>query len=146
MKIAVSKILSTINRLVIFVTFRCKAGKHCILEADYFRYTVLIKLTPMMLKKDCFLYTVKISNEIDGTDVVILKSDLKSNTLKNALHKIIEITNMFIESHPFSIERHGFGKYTLLDPDGYDYIGEYVTKRDAIKTCDSNFKYENPAK
>lgn len=36
-----------------------------------------------------------------------------------------------MEYAPFTVVRHGRGQWQVLDADGFDFIGQYVTKRDA---------------
>lgn len=43
-----------------------------------------------------------------------------------------------LEAFPAPVYRyveHGRGEYQVLDPEGYDVIGEYVTLADARRTC-----------
>jgi len=46
------------------------------------------------------------------------------------------------EDKPFTISKYGRAKYKLLDPFGFDYIGEYVTLSDAKQTSGNNYKME----
>ncbi|MCD8739057.1 hypothetical protein LT679_00460 [Mucilaginibacter roseus] len=57
------------------------------------------------------------------------------------INKLTDHLRNFTTDHPFHIVRYQRGHYRLLDPDGFDYIGQYVSLKDAKRTCKGNFTY-----
>lgn len=57
----------------------------------------------------------------------------------DTLEEAAGAVNAYIRSRPFKIIDYGGGLYQLLDPEGMDYIGDFIGLVDAKRTCCNNF-------
>ena len=75
---------------------------------------------------------------VRGNDAKIFITECKRNLL--TAQEVVAHLTQFRQEHPFTISTYGHGRYQLLDPDGFDYCGEYVTLRDARRTSEGFYK------
>lgn len=136
-----------LNRQVVFLKFECSACDNCHCDyavADYFDYTLKVtlpKLTKFKGNKAC-LFSVELTSIYEKEEVKRLLTDIGGQSQWNSLKDVIDAVNQYVQSRPFTIVKYSKGQYILLDPNGFDYIGEYVTLADAKRTCGHNFKLD----
>lgn len=58
---------------------------------------------------------------------------------KRLVTDITQAINKYIKSRPFTIIAYNRGQHRLLDPNGMDYIGQYVTLKDVKRTAFYNY-------
>lgn len=51
------------------------------------------------------------------------------------LSRLRAFLKWYLDGRPFTIVRQAHGSWRLLDPNGMDHIGEFVTLKDACRTC-----------
>lgn len=106
------------------------------MESEYFGSEIQIKIKPAESKNHSLRCHITIMNE-NG----LLETDkiLNHKTTYNLINKVIKLINTYVKSRPFTIVRYSRGQHKLLDPNGMDYIGQYVTLNDAKKTSFNNY-------
>lgn len=87
-------------------------------------------------------FTVEIFATYSGIDQQYL-TDPQGNPEFSTFEQMITAINSYIKSRPFLIEWYDRGKYRLLDPEGMDYVGAYITLSDAKRTSDHNYRMKN---
>lgn len=87
-------------------------------------------------------FTVEIYSDDKNSNTHYLMDQKGSVDFEN-FEEMLQAINNYICSRPFTILKHSKEKYRLLDPAGFDYVGEYITLADAKKTCGYNFIMED---
>lgn len=75
---------------------------------------------------------------VRGSEAELLRIDDKRTLL--TAQEVVKQLALFRQKHPFTISTYGHGRHQLLDPDGFDYCGEYVTLRDARRTSEGFYQ------
>ena len=113
-------------------------GHSVLLFADYFGTEITVCFEPSRIAgRQLFQCVLK----IDGGDKI--QFDPMALNFKNINRIAIVIAgsiNNYLRVRPFTIQKFGSGAYRLLDPNGFDYIGQYVTLRDARRTSCNNYR------
>lgn len=114
------------------------------LEADYFD-DMLNVVIPLTLNKSklsidhSLLPYVEVTSPKDRLIMKIYPSTYNVNTQRKLLIQICEIIQQHLRSRPFTIHPFNPSEFQLLDPNGMDYIGQYVTLADAKRTSGYNY-------
>ncbi len=108
-----------------------------IIEAEYFdsktQLLFFVSDSTKRIKTGC----LKITNDKNQP---INEMEINTSRLSSAVKTISLAITEYIRSKPFTIVKHHRGEYKLLDPNGMDYIGQYVTLKDAQKTSCYNYQ------
>jgi len=141
-------LLRKLNKNVVFIKFEDVTLPNDLVESimcDYFGMNIKI-LLPYCCTTNCIklIFGFFIVAE-DYSSRPQQISFMKSSDDKNEFHKVedvIKMVNEYVLSRPFQILKWGTGKYKyiLLDPNGLNYTGEYVSLTDAKRTCDFNYR------
>lgn len=121
------------NKTSDLLQFAGNSGDTNMLEADYFDDEITLTLNQASDRPSRPAYRLVITHHSGARAVFAAPANRKGSIL---LRKIIF---HHIGTRPFSIIQHARGLYRLLDPNGFEYIGEYVTLKDAKHTCRNNF-------
>lgn len=139
-----TEILGQLNAKTAFITFEEDNADQTLFVAEYFSYNVVCKINiPEEFDSSDFLTSGSFSLTIQKEFYL---GTMTNNTVEilpvlevKGLAAVIKYVNSFIKLVPFKIVKHSRNQYQLLDPEGMDYIGEYVTFKDAKSTCFNNF-------
>lgn len=140
------RFLARLNRNAVFVRFDDTTHPNentDSAEAEYFGKVISVSFPnasrQVLDDKECYttfylrLYDVDQYGCYDLLEYKPFEQDFA--TLREALSAI----NLYIRSRPFTIIKCDRGNYVLLNPFNADYIGEYLTLRDAKRICKHNF-------
>lgn len=138
---ATLKTLNRLNRKIIYCDFDLVQSDGFVhsFETEYFGFDIKVIMIET-IRGGCVL-TVFVENWLNKVADLQLLSTEDRFIFEN-VDSVIAVLNEFITEHPFTIIRYSRGCYRLLDPNGYDHTGEYVTKQDAMRTSDNNFVYQ----
>jgi len=95
---------------------------------------------------DYFSWELFIQGFINGYMVVAVRGCetevlmTKDQRTLLTFHEVAEQLTIFRHKHPFTICIHSRGRHQLLDPDGFDHCGEYVTLKGARRTSEVFFQ------
>lgn len=95
---------------------------------------------------DYFSWELLIHTFINGYMVVAVRGGeaelFTAGDKRNLLtaQEVVAHLTLFRQKHPFTISTHSRGRHQLLDPDGFEYCGEYITLRDARRTSEGFYK------
>jgi|GEM_PF-2222335 len=139
--------LSSLNRRAVFVKFEDTTWHNentDSAEADYFGEVINVSFPNagkrIVGDEECFtmfyltLYRIDEQNCYEKIPYDPFEMEFET------IAEVIGAVNAYIRSRPFMIRWEGRGKYLLLDPNGANYTGEYVTLKDAKRT--SRYNYE----
>ncbi len=108
-----------------------------IIEAEYFDSKIQLLFYVSDSTKRIKTGRLKITNDKNQP---INEMEINTSRLSSAIKTISLVITEYISSKPFTIVKHHRGEYKLLDPNGMDYIGQYVTLKDAQKTSCHNYQ------
>jgi hypothetical protein len=140
----VEELLIFLNKKMCFVNFEIEFSSQnlVVFKSAYFDFSVYMFCIFSSLKSgdrkiifDCHL---KIFNEFNKPSTAVFISG-KHDGECYSYSTAIMLFNNWIKKNPFTIVKFKPGQYQLLDPNGMDYIGEFVKLKDAKNTCDNNF-------
>ncbi|HEK22053.1 MAG: hypothetical protein C0191_04625 [Mucilaginibacter sp.] len=104
-----------------------------LIETEYFGSII----EQYQTKSKCFLACGL--SIIEESGLTFNNSYFDKAPLASAIKSMILFINEYLRSRPFTIVKYELGKYQLLDPNGMDYIGQYVSLIDAKKTSFYNY-------
>ena len=106
------------------------------IEADYFGSVIQIEIKLAKSRKHILQSHISITNEYGQLEMDKILNHQNTDSLFN---KVVIAINSYVKSRPFIIIRYLPGQHKLLDPNGMDYIGQYVTLKDAKKSSCYNY-------
>ena len=129
--------LNNISKFVNFEFIHGDLSAEYVFEADYFGSTLQIKVIDPLRKtqslKSCFL---TIENE---NGKIVSHHLLEAQRPGKLISNLKAVIGEHVRSRKFTIVKYKRGMYQLLAPGGGDYIGQYVTLKDAKRTSGYNY-------
>jgi hypothetical protein len=128
---------SNIIRIYALLDFTVTFSENVVdIESEYFGSLIEIKITTSEGRNDGFHCLITITDE---NGMIEMYKSLNHKVTHNLIYKVVQLINTYVKSRPFIIIHYSRGQHKLLDPNGMDYIGQYVTLKDAKKTSFNNY-------
>ncbi|MFD0764538.1 hypothetical protein ACFQZI_06715 [Mucilaginibacter lutimaris] len=134
------ELLESLNAKFRAITFTADVSDEMLFTAEYFSYDIICKMYISErftlhdeLRRGSFYTTIQ-RHHFSGQTAPIFQT--RQIIGLQDLYKYID---SFLKMIPFKIVKYGKNKYQLLDPEGMDHCGEYITLKDAKSTSFDNY-------